>query len=86
MLKNYILCTHLVGGIQYLLENILWALTFATKNSTIKIWYYDILEVYRKFGEVSGLRVSLEKTAILGINTDPDILREITKLQQGLDT
>jgi hypothetical protein len=40
----------------------------------------DILEVYRKYQEVSGLTVSLAKTAILGINTDPDLLQEVARL------
>ena len=37
----------------------------------------DIIEVYRKFQEVSGLTVSLEKTSILGINTDINLMQEI---------
>ena len=40
----------------------------------------DILEVYRKYREVSGLTVSLSKTSILGINTDPEILHEVARL------
>jgi hypothetical protein len=36
--------------------------------------------VYRKYQEVSGLTVSLAKTAILGINTDPDLLQEVARL------
>jgi hypothetical protein len=37
----------------------------------------DIIEVYRKFQEVSGLTVSWEKTSILGINTDIHLMQEI---------
>jgi hypothetical protein len=39
----------------------------------------DILEVYSKYWEVSGLTVSLEKTSILGINTDPELLRKVSR-------
>jgi hypothetical protein len=40
----------------------------------------NILEIYRKFQEVCGLTVSLNKTVILGINTDPELMQEITRL------
>jgi hypothetical protein len=40
----------------------------------------DILKVYNEYQKVSGLTVSLEKTSILGINTDPEMLREISRL------
>ena len=40
----------------------------------------SILQVYADFAKVSGLKISLEKTAILAINTAPDLLREITEL------
>jgi hypothetical protein len=39
----------------------------------------DIIEVYRKFQEVSGLTVSLEKTLILSINTDINLMQEIER-------
>jgi hypothetical protein len=38
---------------------------------------FDIIEVYRKLQEVSGFTVSLEKTSILGINSDINLMREI---------
>jgi hypothetical protein len=37
------------------------------------------IDTYKKFQEVSGLTVSLEKTAILGINTDPTFLQEVAR-------
>ena len=40
----------------------------------------NILDVYKKYQEVSGLTVSLEKTAILGINTDPIFLQEAARV------
>jgi hypothetical protein len=40
----------------------------------------DILEVYRKFQEVWGLTVSLNKTVILGVNTDPELMQEIARM------
>jgi hypothetical protein len=36
-----------------------------------------ILDIYKKYQEVSGLKVSVEKTVILGINTEPELLQEI---------
>jgi hypothetical protein len=39
-----------------------------------------ILDVYRKYQKVSGLTVSLAKTAILGINTDSELLQEVARL------
>ncbi len=39
----------------------------------------DILEVYNKYREVSGLTVSILKTSILGINTNPELMQEITR-------
>jgi hypothetical protein len=40
----------------------------------------DILEVYNKYREVSGLTVSILKTSILCINTDPELMQEITRI------
>ncbi len=39
----------------------------------------DILEVYSKYQEVSGLTVSLAQTSIIGINTDPELFQELTR-------
>ncbi len=39
----------------------------------------DILEVYNKYQEVSGHTVSISKTSILGINTDPELMQEIAR-------
>jgi hypothetical protein len=40
----------------------------------------SILQVYVDFATVSGLKISLDKTATLAINTDPNLLREITEM------
>ena len=40
----------------------------------------SILQVFEDFAKVSGLKISLDKTAILAINTDPNLLREITEM------
>ena len=39
-----------------------------------------IFDVYRHYQEISGLKVSLEKTVILGINTNPELLQEIAAI------
>jgi hypothetical protein len=39
-----------------------------------------ILEIYRENQEISGLKRSLEKTMILGINTDPELMQEIATI------
>ena len=39
----------------------------------------NILKVYEDFQKVSGLQVSREKTVILGVNTDPRLLEEISR-------
>jgi len=39
-----------------------------------------IIDVYKKFKEVSGLQISIEKTKILCINTDPALMQEISDL------
>jgi hypothetical protein len=39
----------------------------------------DLLTVYKKFAQVSGLKISIEKCSILGINTNPELLEEITR-------
>jgi hypothetical protein len=33
-----------------------------------------ILEIYREYQGISGLKISLEKTVMLGINTDPELM------------
>ncbi len=40
----------------------------------------DLLSVYAKFAQVSGLKISIEKCCILGINTNPELLREIEEV------
>jgi hypothetical protein len=40
----------------------------------------DILEVYDKYREISGLTVSIAKTSILGINTSPELMQEIARV------
>jgi hypothetical protein len=40
----------------------------------------NILDVYNKYREVSGLTVSIAKTSILCINTDPELMQEITRM------
>jgi hypothetical protein len=39
-----------------------------------------ILEIYREYQEISGLKISLEKTVMLGINTDPELMQEIATI------
>jgi hypothetical protein len=43
----------------------------------------NIIQIYKDFAKVSGLQISIEKTAIMGINTCPDLLREIAE-QTGI--
>ena len=40
----------------------------------------DLLTVYTKFAQVSGLKISIEKCSILGINTNPELLEEIARI------
>jgi hypothetical protein len=40
----------------------------------------EILEVYSDFAKVSGLHLSIEKTVMMCINTDPDLIGEILNL------
>ena len=40
----------------------------------------DLLSVYAKFAQVSGLKISIEKCCILGVSTNPELLQEIEEL------
>jgi hypothetical protein len=39
-----------------------------------------ILEIYREYQGISRLKISLEKTVMLGINTDPELMQEIATI------
>jgi hypothetical protein len=41
------------------------------------------IQIYKDFAKVSGLQISIEKTVIMGINTCPNLLREIAE-QTGI--
>ncbi len=41
------------------------------------------IQIYKDFANVSGLQISMEKTAIMGINTCPNLSREIAE-QMGI--
>jgi hypothetical protein len=40
----------------------------------------SILQVFEDFSKVSGLKISLDKTAIFALNMDPNLLREIPEM------
>ena len=40
----------------------------------------DIFRVYSDFEKVSGLKIALNKTVIMGINTPPQLLQEIAEI------
>jgi hypothetical protein len=40
----------------------------------------DTLNVYTQFAEISGLKISLEKTSIMGVNTNPAFLEEVSEV------